>query len=346
MSSLTPCGGFEYFAILKRMATGSFTASIWRFASLCGPDATTEAVLALIERECANAFGVLRPFSYAVTAEDAERVLTHFIETRLANFGTYQDAMAEGDPWLFHSHIALYLNLGLLDPLACCEAAEAAYHAGQAPLNAVEGFIRQILGWREFVRGIYWHFMPGYDAVNALEATRPLPAFYWTGETKMACVAEAVHSTRTHGYAHHIQRLMVTGNFALLAGLNPQEVAEWYLGVYVDAFEWVELPNVVGMALFADGGQLASKPYAASGKYIDRMSNYCKGCTYTPKETLGPTACPFNALYWDFLERHPERLGKNPRLGMIYRSLEKMAPEKRAATRAKAAELLDTLELL
>ena len=162
------------------------------------------------------------------------------------------------------------------------------------------------------MRGIYWHFMPGYDAVNALEAKRPLPAFYWSGETKMACVAEAVRSTRTHGYAHHIQRLMVTGNFALLAGLNPQEVSAWYLGVYVDAFEWVELPNVVGMALFADGGQLASKPYAASGKYIDRMSNYCKGCAYTPKETLGPTACPFNALYWDFLERHPERLGKNP----------------------------------
>ena len=310
------------------------------------PDDTTEGVLSLIEGACPDAFGELRPFSYAVTAEDAERVLAHFIETRLANFGTYQDAMAEGDPWLFHSHIALYLNIGLLDPRGCCEAAEAAYRAGKAPLNAVEGFIRQILGWREFVRGIYWHFMPGYDAVNALEATRPLPAFYWSGETKMACVAEAVRSTRTHGYAHHIQRLMVTGNFALLAGLDPQEVSAWYLGVYVDAFEWVELPNVVGMALFADGGQLASKPYAASGKYIDRMSNYCKGCAYTPKETLGPTACPFNALYWDFLERHPERLGKNPRLGMIYRSLEKMAPEKRAATRAKAAELLETLELL
>ena len=310
------------------------------------PDATTEAVLALVEAQCPDAFGVLRPFAYAVTAEDAERVLAHFIATRLPQFGTYQDAMATGDSWLFHSHIALYLNIGLLDPLACCRAAEAAYHAGSAPLNAVEGFIRQILGWREFVRGIYWHFMPGYDQVNALGANRPLPAFYWTGNTQMTCVREAVRSTREDGYAHHIQRLMVTGNFALLAGLSPQAVADWYLGVYVDAFEWVELPNVVGMALFADGGQLASKPYAASGKYIDRMSDYCKGCAYSPKDTLGPKACPFNALYWDFLERHEATLGGNPRLGMIYKTLGRMDPEKRAATRARAAALLADLDAL
>ena len=216
--------------------------------------------------------------------------------------------MLQGEPYMFHSLLAAYLNSGLLLPLELCQMAERAFQAGKAPLNAVEGFIRQILGWREFVRGIYWRLMPDYAELNFFEATRPLPAFYWGAPTKMACVAEAVRHTKQHAYSHHIQRLMVTGNFALLAGLSPVEVCEWYLAVYADAYDWVELPNTLGMALFADGGLMASKPYAASGKYINRMSNFCKGCAYDPEDTIGDNACPFNALYWDFIDRNADKL--------------------------------------
>ena len=308
------------------------------------PDAITDEVLALVETRCADHFGALQDFGFAVTRDQALQVLDHFITHRLPLFGTYQDAMIEGEPWMYHSHIGFYLNAGLLLPGEAVRAAEAAWHDGHAPLNAVEGFIRQILGWREFVRGIYWLKMPDYAGMNFLEADRPLPDFYWTGNTGMNCLAQSIDATRRYAYAHHIQRLMVLGNFALLAGIRPDQVNEWFLVVYADAYEWVELPNVSGMVLFADGGYLASKPYAAGGAYINRMSNYCGNCRYKVAQKTGPEACPFNYLYWDFLIRNRPRLGNNARLGMIYRSLDKMAPERVASIEADAAVFLASLD--
>ena len=308
------------------------------------PDAITAEVLALVEARCADHFGQLAGFDFAVTRDQALHVLDQFIAERLPLFGTYQDAMIEGEPWMYHSHIGLYLNAGLLSPIEVIRAAEAAYHRGDAPLNAVEGFIRQILGWREFVRGLYWLKMPAYAEANFLQATRPLPDFFWTGNIDMNCLAQSIQQTDALSYAHHIQRLMVLGNFALLAGLSPQAVNEWFLVVYVDAYEWVVMPNVSGMALFADGGYLASKPYAAGGAYINRMSNYCKNCRYKVTEKSGEDACPFNYLYWDFLDRHREKLGNNPRLGMIYRTFDKMAPEKQAGVNADAGRFLAGLD--
>ena len=308
------------------------------------PDAITAEVLALVEARCADHFGQLAGFDFAVTRDQALHVLDQFIAERLPLFGTYQDAMIEGEPWMYHSHIGLYLNAGLLSPIEVIRVAEAAYHRGEAPLNAVEGFIRQILGWREFVRGLYWLKMPAYAEANFLQATRPLPDFFWTGNTDMNCLAQSIQQTDVLSYAHHIQRLMVLGNFALLAGLSPQAVNEWFLVVYVDAYEWVVMPNVSGMALFADGGYLASKPYAAGGAYINRMSNYCKNCRYKVTEKSGEDACPFNYLYWDFLDRHREKLGNNPRLGMIYRTFDKMAPEKQAGVNADAGRFLAGLD--
>ncbi len=307
------------------------------------PDNITTEVLAVVERHFPDHFGDLHPFPYAVTRQGALAALDHFIAQRLAWFGDYQDAMRQNEPWLFHSHISLYLNCGLLLPAECIKAAEAAWRAGHVPLNAAEGFIRQILGWREYVRGLYWLKMPGYAAENALNATRPLPEFYWTGETDMNCLRQCVRETQANAYAHHIQRLMVLGNFALLAGLNPREVNEWYLLVYADAYEWVELPNVSGMVLFADGGLLASKPYAAGGAYINRMSDYCRHCHYDVKQKASPRACPFNALYWDFLDRNRPLLGKNPRLGLAYKNLDNMPYDVLAALRARAAKALADL---
>ncbi|MFK7792371.1 MAG: cryptochrome/photolyase family protein [Devosiaceae bacterium] len=294
------------------------------------PDEITRVVMALVESRFGNHFGDLEPFGMPVTREDALKVLEHFIAECLPQFGDYQDAMADGEAFLFHSTISAAMNIGLLLPLEACEAAEAAHRAGDAPLNAVEGFIRQILGWREYVRGLYWLKMPDYKQLNALEADRPLPDFYWTGETDMACLADAITTTKKHAYAHHIQRLMITGNFALLAGVHPDAINDWYMVVYADAYEWVELPNTHGMAIFADGGIMASKPYAASGAYIDRMSDHCKTCRYDVKVKNGPDACPFNYLYWDFIARNGERLKGNPRMGMIYRSFERTGEEKRA----------------
>jgi len=308
------------------------------------PDDVTQAVLTLVEAAFPDHFGDLHPFHFAVTRAGAIDVLDHFITERLPYFGDYQDAMLTSEPWMYHSHLSFYLNCGLLLPLECIRAAERAYHAGDAPLNAVEGFIRQILGWREYVRGIYWLQMPGYAAENALSAIRPLPPLYWGAPTQMNCLSQCVGETRKWAYAHHIQRLMVLGNFALLAGLSPQEVNEWYLIVYADAYEWVEMPNVSGMVLFADGGLLASKPYAASGAYINRMSDYCTSCRYNPTKKNGPDACPFNYLYWDFLERNAGRLGKNPRLAMPYRTLARMSDEKRNANRDDAARFLRALD--
>jgi deoxyribodipyrimidine photolyase-related protein len=306
-------------------------------------DAITRDVLALVAREHHGHYGSVDGFGWAVTRTDALRALEHFVADCLPSFGDYQDAMKRGEPFLYHAVLSPYLNVGLLEPLECCRAAEEAYREGRAPLNAVEGFVRQIIGWREYVRGLYWLDMPRYRETNFLEATRPLPEFFWTGETDLACVKECVKDTMQHAYAHHIQRLMVLGNFALLAGLAPAEVEEWYLAVYADAFEWVELPNVHGMVLFADGGRLGSKPYAASGAYIHRMSDYCEGCRYSPDEKAGERACPFNPLYWNFLLENEARLAKNPRMAMPYRNLAKMPAARKAEIRADAARFLSTL---
>ncbi|UDL96181.1 cryptochrome/photolyase family protein [Lichenihabitans sp. PAMC28606] len=293
------------------------------------PDAMTREVLDLVAIRFSHHFGDLDGFGWAVTRADALEALEHFIRACLPLYGDYQDAMKADEPFLFHAVVSPYLNAGLLTAREICVAAERAYQRGEAGLNAVEGFIRQILGWREYIRGIYWLRMPGYADTNVLGASRPLPWFYWSGETDLNCIANAVGDTRRNAYAHHIQRLMVTGNFALLAGIEPRQVEEWYLAVYADAYEWAELPNVHGMALFADGGLLASKPYIASGAYIDRMSDYCGPCRYDPKIKSGPNACPFNALYWNFLIENQNQLGKNARLAMPYRTLAQMRPERR-----------------
>ena len=307
------------------------------------PDAVTQEVLALVEARFGPHFGTLRPFWFATTRVDAELAFAHFLKHALPQFGDYQDAMLAGEKYLYHAVVAQYLNCGLLDPLAMCRAAEAEYCAGRAPLNAVEGFIRQIIGWREYVRGIYWREGPDYVRRNALNATRALPGFYWDAKTDMACVRSCVEQTRDEAYAHHIQRLMVTGNFALLAGIDPHELHEWYLAVYADAYEWVEAPNTVGMSQFADGGLLASKPYAASGAYIDRMSDYCSGCRYKVKLKAGPDACPFNYLYWDFVARHALLLNGNPRMAQMVRTWEKFSEARQAEVRADSTRFLDSL---
>ncbi|MGR3711752.1 MAG: cryptochrome/photolyase family protein [Shimia sp.] len=306
-------------------------------------DAITEDVLALVETRFAKNFGSLEPFWLAVTREDALLALEHFVQTALPLFGDYQDAMLTDEPFLYHSVLAQYLNAGLLDPLEICRRVERAYYDGDAPLNAVEGYIRQIIGWREYVRGIYWLKMPDYTHANYFDAKRPLPAFYWTAQTDMACMSAAISQTRDHAYAHHIQRLMVTGNFAMLAGIDPHELHEWYLAVYADAYEWVEAPNVISMSQFADGGLLASKPYAASGNYINKMSDHCQTCRYDVKQKTGPGACPFNPLYWDFLIRNADKLRGNPRLGHAYRTWDRMSEEKQHAYRSSAAAVLDGL---
>lgn len=308
------------------------------------PDAVTRQVMDLVRIRHAGHFGDLEPFGWAVTRDDARRTLRHFIRAGLPRFGDYQDAMKASGGALFHSVLSPYLNIGLLDPREVCEAALAAYRRGAAPLASTEGFIRQIAGWREFVRGVYWARMPAYAETNFFRARRPLPAFYWTGDTRLRCLRETIADTRRTAYAHHIQRLMITGNFALLAGLAPAEVEAWYLVVYADAFEWVELPNTHGMALHADGGVLGSKPYAASGAYIDRMSDYCAGCAYDPAEKLGPRACPFNYLYWNFLIANEARLKSNPRMAMPYRTLARMPPARRQRIADESAAFLLRLE--
>jgi deoxyribodipyrimidine photolyase-related protein len=297
------------------------------------PDEITRQVVALVEERFAGHPGSLGHFDWAVTAAQARLALEDFCQHRLACFGDYQDAMWSDQPYLYHSRLASAMNLKLLDPRGVLQAASEAHDRGDAPLNAVEGFVRQILGWREYVRGIYWHYMPDYLQRNALNASLPLPDLYWTAETEMRCLRQCVQQTLDYGYAHHIQRLMVTGLFALLLGVDPVQVHEWYLAVYVDAVEWVELPNTLGMSQFADGGLMASKPYCASGKYIQRMSNYCRDCRYDPGQRLGETACPFTTLYWDFLFRKQDALSENYRMGLQLRNLERITDERRAICR-------------
>ncbi|ASK88584.1 cryptochrome/photolyase family protein [Sphingorhabdus sp. SMR4y] len=308
------------------------------------PDAITADVLALVAEKFADHPGSLDHFHFAVTHEEAMRQKRKFLDQALPRFGDYQDALLSGEPFLWHSVLSPYINSGLLDPLELCQDVERRYHDGDVPLNAAEGFIRQIIGWREYMRGIYWREGPDYVDRNFLAAERPLPEFFYSGDTDMHCMAEAIGQTLDLAYAHHIQRLMITGNFALIAGLQPQAVHRWYLEVYADAYEWVELPNTLGMSQFADGGTIASKPYASSGNYINKMSDYCQHCRYDVKQRSGENACPFNSLYWDFLVRNRDQLGNNHRLAMPYRTWEGMDSHTRDDIRTRAENFLDQLQ--
>jgi deoxyribodipyrimidine photolyase-related protein len=308
------------------------------------PDETTEAVLDLVAETFPSNFGALRPFWFAVTQSQARRALDHFAQNLLPGFGDYQDAMLQDDRFLHHSILSIYLNIGLLGPLEICNRVVGEWQAGRVPINAAEGYIRQVIGWREYMRGIYFREGPDYTARNTLDHSRTLPPLYWGAETKMNCLDQAVGQTRDEAYAHHIQRLMVTGNFALLAGVDPHQVHEWYLSVYADAYEWVEAPNVIGMSQFADGGIIASKPYVSSGNYIAKMSDYCSHCAYSVKQKTGEGACPFNLLYWDFLVRHREKFARNPRMGPVFRTWDKMDADRRDAVLHGAAKVLDDLD--
>ncbi|MDQ8196648.1 cryptochrome/photolyase family protein [Pelagicoccus enzymogenes] len=291
------------------------------------PDETTREVIQMVDTKFSDHPGDLEHFDWPVTRADALRALESFIEGELAQFGAHQDAMWTGEPYLNHSLLSSSINLKLLDPKEVVAAAEQAYRDGKVPIESAEGFIRQILGWREYVRGIYWEYMPGYLQRNELEAQEPLPEFYWSGDTEMSCIRDVVTQTMKHGYAHHIQRLMVTGLYGLLLGVDPKAMHAWYLSVYVDAVEWVELPNTLGMSQYADGGVMGSKPYVASGKYIKRMSNYCEKCRFDPDKRSGEGACPFTVLYWDFLARHEESLSGNPRMSMQLRNLKRLSTD-------------------
>ncbi len=341
MEGEQPAGGQWNFDADNRKPAqnGQLMPQPVRFA----PDPITREVLDLVASSFGDHFGDLEPFWFATSRAEAEQAFAHFLSAGLPDFGTYQDAMLRDHKFLCHAVISVYLNAGLLDPLSVCRAVEAEWRAGRVPLNSAEGFIRQVIGWREFIRGFYWWRMPCYSESNVLEAHRPLPEFYWSADTPMACMRACITQTREEAYAHHIQRLMVTGNFALLAGVDPHALHEWYLAVYADAYEWVELPNTVGMSQFADGGLLASKPYAASGAYIHRMSDYCSACAYDVKAREGPKACPFNLLYWRFIARHKDRFARNPRMTQMVATWNRFSADKQAQLLRDAEAFLATL---
>jgi deoxyribodipyrimidine photolyase-related protein len=315
------------------------------------PDDITKTVIALVQQSFPNHPGETDHFSWPTTRADALIALATFVKTRLADFGTHQDAMWTDLPFGWHSLVGSSLNLKLLDPREVVAAAEAAWRASlktKAPIGlaAVEGFIRQVLGWREFIRGVYWFDMPKLKSDNHYQHERALPKWYWTGQTQMRCMQQTIGQTLKYGYAHHIQRLMVTGNFALLAEVLPQAVADWYLAVYIDAIEWVELPNVAGMALYANGGRFTSKPYVASGAYVKRMSNYCSGCQYSPEVRHGAKACPFTTLYWNFLDKHESEFARNPRTILMAKSVQRLDDAERVAIRDHAQLLLSNLDTI
>ncbi|MCA1926705.1 MAG: cryptochrome/photolyase family protein [Thiobacillus sp.] len=339
MDGDAPVGGAWNYDAENRSSFGARGPGLLPERARFAPDDTTRAVLDLVNTRFAAHPGALENFDWPVTRAQALTALARFIEERLPCFGAYQDAMWTNQPWLYHAQLSAALNLKLLAPHEVVQAAETAFRTGHVPLAAAEGFIRQILGWREYVRGVYWHFMPGYSGENALDAHAGLPTFYWTGDTDMACLADTLRQTFATGYAHHIQRLMVTGLYALLLGVEPGQIHAWYLAAYVDAVEWVELPNTLGMSQFADGGAMASKPYAATGQYIHRMSNYCKGCRYNPAQKTGDAACPFTTLYWDFLLRNETKLVSNPRMALQMKNLARLDAAERDAIRARSAWL-------
>lgn len=338
----TPVGGAWNFDAENRKALPKGVKAPYpiRFSN----DVITGEVLALVKARFSQHYGALDDFNYPVTHADAQALWEYFLDYGLAGFGDYQDAMASDEPFLFHARISAALNIGLLDLRQLCNHVESAYWAGRIALNAAEGFIRQLIGWREYVRGVYWLKMPDYALGNVFGNDRPLPEFYWTGATQMNCMRQAIGQSLQHAYAHHIQRLMVTGNFALLAGIAPSQICEWYLAIYMDAFDWVELPNTLGMVMHADGGYLGSKPYCASGQYINRMSDYCRSCAYKVSESTADNACPFNALYWHFLMRHGEQLRGNQRMAMMYKNLDRMPPARQEALWQRGQNLLARLD--
>ncbi|NTZ94098.1 cryptochrome/photolyase family protein [Pseudomonas koreensis] len=338
----TPVGGAWNFDAENRKSLPKGVKAPYpiRFSN----DAITGEVLDLVLARFSQHYGALDDFNYPVTHADAQALWDYFLDYGLAGFGDYQDAMASDEPFLFHARISAALNIGLLDLRRLCSDVESAYWAGRIALNAAEGFIRQLIGWREYVRGVYWLKMPDYALGNAFGNSRALPEFYWTGATQMNCMRQAIGQSLQHAYAHHIQRLMVTGNFALLAGIAPSQICEWYLAIYMDAFDWVELPNTLGMVMHADSGYLGSKPYCASGQYINRMSDYCRGCAYKVSESTADNACPFNALYWHFLMRHGEQLRGNQRMAMMYKNLDRMPSAKLEALWQRGQNLLARLD--
>ncbi|NBC46452.1 MAG: cryptochrome/photolyase family protein [Gammaproteobacteria bacterium] len=343
MSGAEPIGGAWNFDKSNRSSFGKQGPG--RLPEPVGfpPDETTQAVIDLVSERFPKAPGDLSRFDWPVTSEQAATALEDFLANRLPAFGAYQDAMWSGQPFLYHARLSAALNLKLLNPRALIDAAVAAHTERRAPLESVEGFVRQVLGWREYVRGLYWREMPGYLERNALGAQQPLPAFYWDGETDAACLRNAIAQVLEYGYGHHIQRLMVTGLFALLLGVQPQAVHQWYLAMFVDAVEWVEAPNTLGMSQFADDGLLASKPYVASGAYIQRMSNYCRHCRFDPKQSTGERACPFTTLFWDFLAAHRDRFAQHPRTALMWRNLERLDQAELAVIRAQAGALRESL---
>ncbi|KAA6181897.1 cryptochrome/photolyase family protein [Thiohalocapsa marina] len=334
-----PVGGAWNFDKDNRKAFGRQGPGLLPEPLGFAPDAVTREVMALVEARFPHAPGRLDRFDWPVTAAQAQAALEDFIRHRLAAFGPFQDAMWQGEPYLYHARLSAALNLKLLDPRQAVAAAVDAWRDGRAPIASVEGFVRQIIGWREYVRGLYWLRMPQALDENVLTAQQPLPAFYWSADTPYVCLADSIGQVLEHGYAHHIQRLMVTGLFALLLGVEPRRVHQWYLAMFVDAVEWVEAPNTLGMSQFADGGRLASKPYAASGAYIARMSNYCRHCRFDPKQSVGDQACPFTTLFWDFLARHRERFAGHPRTALMWRNLDRLEPDTLAAIRQQAERL-------
>jgi deoxyribodipyrimidine photolyase-related protein len=333
----SPTGGAWNYDKQNRASFGTKTPPPLPPVTSFGPDQITRDVLALVEREFADSPGHLKGFDLPVTRDQALSSLHDFIEHRLWDFGHFQDAMRTGEPFLFHSVLSGPLNLHLLRPREVIDAVLA--NPVRAPLNSVEGFVRQVIGWREFVRGIYSSLMPGYAEHNALEADLPMPRLYWTGETDMRCLAEAIRHTIDHAYAHHIERLMVLGLFCLLLGVRPYDVHRWHMSMFWDAIDWVSLPNTLGMSQYGDGGLIGTKPYAASGNYINKMSDACKHCRYDPHKSIGDDACPFTTLYWDFLARHERRFSKNPRMKYPYLNLARRDPGELAMIRKRAAAL-------
>ncbi len=339
MDGAEPEGGQWNFDADNREAFGPEGPGQVPPRAMFAPSALTQEVIDLVNTRFANHPGSLSSFAWPVTRAQALEALERFVQERLALFGRFEDALWPGEPWLYHSHLSAALNLKLLSAREVVARVEQAYKDGQAPLQSAEGFIRQILGWREYVRGIYWTQMPGYCELNALNAQEDLPEWFWTGHTDMACLQDAIAQTLQYGYAHHIQRLMVTGLFALLLGVRPQQVHAWYLSVYVDAVEWVELPNTLGMSQYGDGGLMASKPYVATGKYIQRMGGNCSGCRYDPALREGDRACPYTTLYWDFLMRHETALAKNPRMALQVKNLARLSGNERQAVAARAGAI-------